>query len=141
MSLDDTARLCVLAYRVPLALLDNILEGMPPEDQTATHWIVASDDLDGMQAFNTLWSMRARIAMCMFPTPSEAADEALFDIFSVEWPTGLSCAVVLCCEGQRPWDSIAELESLAIDVSLPLNAASRLVALELSRRVRTVTCE
>jgi len=133
------AHLCVVAYLVPVALLDSVMQWMPQETSGAVHWIVASGEVNEMQVFDTLWSMKEQVTMCILPAAGEASDEALFDIVAVEWPRGTSSVIVLCCEGQRPVGPLGGLTSLVIDPEPSFSAKSKLVAAGLARHLRTAT--
>ncbi|MDO8778283.1 MAG: hypothetical protein Q7K57_58120 [Burkholderiaceae bacterium] len=130
------ARIFILAYRVPLAVLDGILQWIPQDDLDLIHWLIASYDANSMQSFDSIWSARASLAMCIFPDASEDSDEALFELSSVECPAGVASTTVLHCDGQKPRGSLSEFESLVIDLSRPSSATIRRVASELSSRTQ-----
>lgn len=132
------ARTCVLAYRIPVAVLDHILQWIPDQDLIAIHWIVVSSDVAGMQALDTLWTSKAHIVMCIFPEAGKVMDEALFEVFCSEWPSGSVSAVVLHCEGHQPLGPLSTLYSLGIDVSIPLGELSKQVAAELTSLARAI---
>jgi hypothetical protein len=132
------ARFCVLAYRVPVAVLDNILQWMPSQELAATHWIVVSSDATGMQSLDALWSKKASIAMCIFPEAGKHFDTALFEVFCAEWPSGGASAVVLHCEGHQPLGQLSILNAVSINVLKPLAELSEQVAAEIATRARAV---
>jgi hypothetical protein len=128
----------VLAYRVPVAVLDNIFQWIPDQKLAEIHWIADSSDVAGMQTLDTLWTSKAHIVMCIFPEAGRVLDEALFEVFCSEWPSGGVSAVVFHCDGHQPLGPLSTLNSLGIDVSIPLGELSKQVAADLTSLVRGI---
>lgn len=107
---------CVLAYKIPIAVLDGILESMSSTEREAIHWVVVSSEVLGMQSLKSIWTDRLSLAMCILPASICSTDEVVFELLCAEWPVGKASALLLTCDQKKLEGSLATLHVFEIDV-------------------------